>query len=79
MVDVIDGKPLCLGVRCEAVPAKHAERQFAGAHPVDGLLVLSAERDVHFAEEPPDKLRTQLWMIIDITQFACAKTRIARI
>src|SRR6266540_2859503 len=79
VVDVIDGEPLRFGLRCKAVPAKDAESHFAGSHPIDRLLVLAAQHDVHFAEEAPNELRTQLWMVIEITELARPKARIARI
>ena len=79
MVDEIDGKSLGFGLGRKSVSAKRAQSYFPHSHPVEGLLVLPAEHDIHLAEKPPNEFRAQLWMIIEIAQFACAKARIARV
>src|SRR5207244_8995718 len=40
------------------------ERVFAGGEPVDHLLVVAADRDVHFAEEPLQEFRAKLGMVV---------------
>ena len=79
VVDEIDGKSLGFGLGCKSVSAKRAQSHFSYSYPVEGLLVLPAEDDIHLAEKPPNEFRAQLWMIIEVAQFACAKAWIARV
>src|SRR4029450_4668489 len=78
-IDAIDRKSLCLGLIGKFVSTKHTQGDFAGRNPIDGLLLLATENDIHLRKEPPDKLRTEFGMIKNVAQFTRAKSRLARI